>query len=87
MKEAIALCRIKAGSERSYLFNAPAYQLKKGDEVDVQTQYGIKRAEVINVLNYATDEAKQFVLDMEQIEAITGYVVARYRKEEFTNYE
>lgn len=84
MKEAIALCKFKNGlSKKRYLFKAPTYLLKKGDEVDVQTRLGIERADVVAVMNYVTDEARQFLLDMEEIDEITGIVTAKYKKEEF----
>ena len=35
------------------------------------------------VMNYVTDEARQFLLDMEGIDEITGIVTAKYKKEEF----
>lgn len=84
MKEAIALCKFKNGlSKKRYFFKAPTYSLKKGDEVDVQTRLGIERADVVAVMNYVTDEARQFMLDMEEIDEITGIVTAKYKKEEF----
>lgn len=84
MSEAIALCKFKNGTTRKkYFFKAPSYSLKKGDEVDVQTRFGIERADVVAVMNYVTDEARQFLLDMEEINEITGTVTAKYTKEEF----
>ena len=35
------------------------------------------------VMDYVIDEAKQFLLDMEEIDEITGVVTARYKKEEY----
>lgn len=84
MKEAIAVCKLKNDRARkNYLFKAPTYSLKKGDEVDVQTRFGIERADVVAVMDYVTDEARQFLLDMEEIDEITGIVTVKYRKEEF----
>lgn len=84
MSEAVALCRLKNDRARkNYLFKAPSYSLKKGDEVDVQARFGIERADVVAVMNYVTDEARQFLLDMEEIDEITGIVTAKYSKEEF----
>lgn len=84
MSEAIALCKFKNGTTRKkYFFKAPTYSLKKGDEVDVETRFGIERADVVAVMNYVTDEARQFLLDMEEIDEITGTVMAKYNKEEF----
>ena len=84
MSEAIALCKFKNGTTRKkYFFKAPTYSLKKGDEVDVETRFGIERADVVAVLNYVTDEARQFLLDMEGINEITGNAIAKYTKEEF----
>ena len=34
-------------------------------------------------MNHVTDEARQFLLDMEEIDEITGIVTAKYKKEEF----
>ena len=84
MNEAIALCKLKNDRARkNYLFKAPIYSLKKGDEVDVQTRFGIERADVVSVMDYVTDDARQFLLDMEEIDEITGTVTAKYSKEEF----
>ena len=84
MSEAIALCKFKNGTTRKkYFFKATSYSLKKGDEVDVETRFGTERADVVAVLNYVTDEARQFLLDMEGIDEITGSVLAKYTREEF----
>ena len=84
MSEAIVVCKLKNDRARkNYLFRAPIYSLKKGDEVDVQTRFGIERADVVAVLNYVTDETRQFLLDMEEIDEITGTVTVKYKKEEF----
>ena len=84
MNEAIALCKLKNDRARkNYLFKAPIYSLKKGDEVDVQTRFGIERADVVSVMDYVTDDARQFLLDMEEIDEITGSVLAKYTREEF----
>lgn len=83
-REAIVLCKLKNDRARkNYLFRAPTYSLKKGDEVDVQTRFGIERADVVAVMDYVIDEARQFLLDMEEIDEITGVVTARYKKEEY----
>ena len=34
-------------------------------------------------MDYVTDEARQFLLDMEEIDEITGIVTVKYKKEEF----
>lgn len=83
MREAIVLCKLKNDRARkNYLFKAPIYSLKKGDEVDVQTRFGIERADVVSVMDYVTDDARQLLLDMEEIDEITGIVTAKYIKEE-----
>lgn len=84
MREAIVLCKLKNDRARkNYLFKAPSYSLIKGDEVDVQTRFGIERADVVAVMDYVTDEARQFLLDMEEIDEITGIVTVKYIKKEF----
>lgn len=48
------------GDSKKYLFYAPAFSnIKKGDEVLVDTQYGEERATVLAVCNSSSDDVER----------------------------
>lgn len=84
IKESLVLVTLDAdGSHKPYIFRCPKYALHVEDKVIVETCKGEVNGKVVGVLDYVTDEARQFLLDMEEIDEITGIVTAKYKKEEF----
>ena len=77
MKRAIAICNLYSDiKNKNYLFECPAYTVQKGEEVIVQTKYGLARATVKAVVQYVTEETYDFACELAGIKKITGKIVS-----------
>lgn len=77
MNRAIAICNLEEDAiHKNYLFECPVYTVQKGDEVNVQTKFGVTRATVKAILQYVTKEDYEFVCEFAGIKKITGKVVS-----------
>lgn len=75
----------QSGNSKKYLFYAPAFSnLKKGDEVLVDTQFGKQRATVLAVCNTSCDDVERVLRVLAGVEdEPVKRVIGKYKFDEF----